>query len=102
MPEATSASACCSMTLWSIAPAKEFQEFQPIGGLVIGATAAAALDGATRTMTADIRTVTAASTFHSVHRGHMFRGGVTAGECACDNGTPIIIDGEPDCGRCER
>src|SRR3954470_23281873 len=42
MPDDTRASACCLITVASMAPAKLFQEFQPIGGLVIGAAPEAA------------------------------------------------------------
>src|SRR5438477_5642754 len=81
------------MTVWSSVPAKEFQEFHPIGGLVIGAAAAgAALDGVAREKKA-------ATSTQTVHRGLRRRGGVTAEEGVCDNGTPISIDGEPDCDR---
>src|SRR3954466_12637358 len=89
MPEATIASACCSMTVWSIVPAKEFQEFHPIGGLVIGAADGAAPDGGAGEKKA-------ATSAQIVHRGPRRRGDAT---CSCDNGTPIGIDGEPDCGR---
>src|SRR5687767_4338275 len=52
MPAETSASTCCLITVALIAPAKLFQEFQPIGGFVIGAAPEAAdADSGTQTTT---------------------------------------------------
>ncbi len=52
MPDDTSASVCCLITVALMAPAKLFQEFQPIGGFVIGAAPEAADAGRGRQATA--------------------------------------------------